>query len=66
MATWHQLRNQVPLWHPSKYTVVSDPPHDCRTVMRFETKAAAETFLSNIKARGESHSYILPPANPTE
>lgn len=64
MATWHQLRRPVRLYHDSKFTVVIDPPNNMRALMLFDTEAGAKTYLANIQARGESHAYILPPANP--
>lgn len=62
MSTWHQQRARVPLYHASQWTVVSDPPNECTTVARFATLADAETYLSNCKAHGAKHVYILSPS----
>lgn len=63
MATWHQMRNQIPLWHESKWTVVDNPPNDCQSVMRFETAAKANEYLANRQRLGtDKHCYIIPPA----
>lgn len=56
MATWHQMRNPVRLYHESKWTVVIDPPNDCRACMLFDTREAAEAYLAKVK-----HAYILNP-----
>ena len=62
MATWHQERNPVQLWHETDYTVVEDPPNDTRTISRFSTHALAQVYLSNLKKHGNGkHAYILPP-----
>lgn len=56
MATWHQQRNPVPLWHTTKWTVVNDPPNGMTTVMRFDTHEEARAF-----AASEAGSYVLAP-----
>lgn len=58
MSTWHQDQRPVQLWHPTKWTVVSDPPNMLRTVMRFDTKEEAEGFLARTK---DPNTYILNP-----
>lgn len=57
MATWHQCKNPVRLWHETKYTVVTDPPHGFTTLMRFHTHEEATAFLQ----KAGPHSYILRP-----
>jgi hypothetical protein len=62
MATWHQRRNPVLLYHATLWTVVSDPPNDCRGCMLFPTKESAEAYLDRLKALGKAeYSYILAP-----
>ena len=61
MSTWHQRRNPQPLWHETLWTVVSDPPEDTLSVMRFGTRASAEEHLANHEALGREHAYIIPP-----
>jgi hypothetical protein len=62
MATWHQQRNPVRLWHLSKWTLVTDPPNECRTSWTESTRAAAEDRLKIWKSNGAgAHTYILPP-----
>lgn len=61
MATWHQMKRPVQLAHATQWSIVTDPPNDCRTVMRFPTEQAARDSLAQWRARGDRHSYILPP-----
>lgn len=61
MATWHQNRARTPLWHETKWTIVSDPPNGCTTVSRVDTKEEAEAYLARIKVR-EPYSFILRPS----
>lgn len=56
MATWHQMKNPVQLWHETLWSVVTDPPHGCLTVERFESADMAQT-----RANKHKHSYVLPP-----
>ena len=57
MSTWHQdRRNPAVLWHPTKFTVVTDAPGMPMTLGRFDTIDDAEKFAKQTK-----HSYILPP-----
>jgi hypothetical protein len=65
MATWHQQRAKgVKLYHETEWTVVEDPPNQCRTLSRFNTKTAADTYLDNLKRLGKAeHAYILKPAS---
>ncbi|CAG9228576.1 hypothetical protein [Burkholderia vietnamiensis] len=58
MSTWHQDRNPMPLWHPTQWTLVIDPPNQMRSVERFDTAEAAN-FAA--KLRG---GYVIPPSNP--
>lgn len=61
MATWHQLRRPVKLWHATKWTIVSDPPHDGRTVSRFDTREEAYATKERWEKAGQTHLHILPP-----
>ena len=66
MATWHQQRNSAPLWHPTKWSVVEDPPGQCTTVSRFDTLAQAQTYLDSLKRHGNGrNAYLLPPPRMT-
>lgn len=64
MATWHQNRRPVRLYHDTKWTIITDPPNGMRTLMLFDTKERAEEILALWKAtsRGQ-HSYILKPGS---
>lgn len=65
MATWHQERNQVKLFHDSQWTVVIDPPNQMRALYRTSTKELAEVYLRGLKAnnpRVAQFAYILKPA----
>lgn len=61
MATWHQQKARVPLWHASLWGVVTDPPNGCTSVMRFDTAQEAEAFLP----KAGPHSYVLRPSDLT-
>ncbi len=63
MATWHQQRARVQLWHDTLWTVVTDPPGECTSIMRFEAESEARAFLARIQERGEAHCYMLAPAH---
>lgn len=63
MGTWHQDLTPVPLWHETKWTVVYDPPHACRTLMRFDTPEGATDYMDKLIENGYSHCYILQPAS---
>jgi hypothetical protein len=58
MTTWHQdraaTRDRAPLWHKTKWTIVSNPPGQCMTVTRCNTREEA------LQAQGPGE-YILPP-----
>lgn len=57
MATWHQLRRPVTLYHETKWTVVVDPPNQLRTLMLFDHEQQANDY-----ARTQQHAYVLRPA----
>lgn len=61
MATWHQNKANRPLWHPTKWTVIIDPPNQLRTGVLCDTRQSAESVLAQHKARGEKHVYIIDP-----
>ena len=58
MATWHQNKNRVKLFHETLWTVVIDPPNDTMCLMLFETRAKAEEYIKKTKT-----GYILKPEN---
>lgn len=60
MATWHQQRNPVPLWHETLWTVVIGASNKPMYVMRFETKGEAQTYLTQTQSRGDI-GYIVSP-----
>jgi hypothetical protein len=57
MSTWHQQQRPVQLWHPTQWTVVTDPPNMMMTVQRFDTSPAADDFVK----RGAKHTYLILP-----
>lgn len=59
MSTWQQRKKPVYVGHPTLWGVVTDPPNETKSVMRFDTQEQAETYLKNLGSR--SYSYILPP-----
>lgn len=62
MATWHQDRNPVPLWHKTQFTVVEDSPGGSTCVSRWPTYEAAEEHRRKL-ARPGRMAYILYPEN---
>ncbi len=63
MATWHQMRRPVPLYHATLWTIVTDPPNGMRTLMTCATEESAKATLAKwIEDGRNKHSYILPPA----
>jgi hypothetical protein len=56
MATWHQQQNPRVLYHPTKFTAVTDPPTLPTTVMRFDTYERAKKYCDAVE-----FSYVLPP-----
>jgi hypothetical protein len=65
MATWHQQQHPVRLWHETDWTVVIDPPNECRGLYRTSTRELAEVYLRNLKANNPRvfpYAYILKPA----
>jgi hypothetical protein len=65
MATWHQKRNPVPLYHSTKWTIVTDPPADMCSLWLESTEEAAKERLKIWESNGRDirHCYILPPSN---
>jgi hypothetical protein len=55
MSTWHQDQARKPLWHPTKWSVVDDPPNDLRTITLCDTQAQAEGW------QRKHGGYILRP-----
>ena len=65
MATWHQDKRPVKLWHKTDWTVVIDPPNQMRALMCFSTRQLAEVYMRNLRANNPgaaAHAYILKPA----
>lgn len=56
MATWHQQKAAVPLWHSELYTVVTDPPNGCMSVARYKDPVQAVR-----ESERTPHSYVIPP-----
>ena len=65
MATWHQRLAHTRLYHDSEWTVVEDPPNDCRALQTFSTCYLAEAHRDRIKALHPTwRVYVLQPGNP--
>lgn len=68
MATWHQNQRPIRLFHDTLYTVVSDPPNDCRALTLCSTREQAEQLAEQLNARhyrpkyGRDCAYVLRPA----
>ena len=58
MSTWHQRQHPAKLWHDTMWTLVSDPPERCMTLMLFSNEADARARMKK-----EDHAYILRPEN---
>jgi hypothetical protein len=68
MATWHQQqrrkRSPAPLYHPTLWTVLIDPPGNAACSHLFHTQKAAEAFLVALAQVDRARfAYILKPAN---
>ena len=63
MATWHQQKARPTYWHETKWTLLSDPPGECASVMRFDTEEEARKTFNAWKERGEKHLLLLAPAH---
>lgn len=70
MSTWHQDKasregRAAPLFHATEWTVVIDPPHQMRALMRFSSKNLADVYMRNLKHNNPgaaAHAYILRPS----
>lgn len=63
MSTWHQRVNMPVLWHPTKWTVISDPPDQALCICgRHDSAQQANEMM----ARLGKHCYVLPPASVTQ
>lgn len=66
MATWHQLqRTSGPLFHETQWTVVIDPPHQMRALMRFDDEELAKVYVRGLQVNNPGaaqHAYILKPS----
>jgi hypothetical protein len=50
LSTWHQQKAGIPpLYHPTLYTVVCDPPNELLTVSRFADPVQAERLKENLQ-----------------
>lgn len=64
MATWHQERHPVRLWHPTLWIVVIDPPGQMRALVTFSSRELAEVYMRGLRENNPGaarHSYILKP-----
>jgi hypothetical protein len=48
--------------HPTKWTVVVDPPRAARRLTLFDTQAEAYAEIIRLRERGVAHVFALPPA----
>lgn len=65
MATWHQSKNPVKLYHATQWSVVIDPPNQMRHAVSFSTRQLADAYMRNLKVNNSAvypHAYILKPA----
>lgn len=59
MATWHQSRAGIVAPHPGKWTVLIDPPHECRSTVVFDNEEDALRYAGNCaKHRPHQKPYI--------
>ena len=66
MATWHQLRNPVCLYHETDWTVVEDPHNGCRSLSTFASEQVANDYRDRARALWPNvPAYVLKPANCT-
>jgi hypothetical protein len=63
MSTWHQDQARTKLYDEDQWTVMSNPPHQCRTLSLFPTEATAKAAKELWERNGQTHLSILPPAN---
>jgi hypothetical protein len=66
MATWHQQRRPVRLFHETQWTLVTDPPNGMTTLELFTDEEGAKKSLAGLSKHHPelaSHSYILEPAS---
>ena len=61
MATWHQRRAGNVAPKKGKWTVLVDPPNECRATVIFSTEHEALKYRERLRARGQTYAYILPP-----
>lgn len=65
MATWHQQKAGGKLYHESKFTVVIDPPNECRATVLFPNRDAAQHYMDSYlrhHPHNRPYTYILKPA----
>ena len=58
MATWHQLQRPVRLFDERQWTVVIDPPNECRSLVLFRSQKEANAYAERFRA---PFVYVLPP-----
>jgi hypothetical protein len=67
MATWHQQqrrkRNRTPLYHPTLWTVLIDPPGGFASSMLFATQADTEAYIGRLSLT--AGVMLLKPASAT-
>jgi hypothetical protein len=62
MATWHQSRRRVRLYHDTAWTVVIDPPNELRCLMLFNTEHEATRHAESFNAKHSGDTaYVLVP-----
>lgn len=67
MSTWHQDHSNYRLYHDTEWTVVEDPPNDCRALALFDTELEANAWRDQCKRLHPSWSvYVLKPASVTK
>jgi hypothetical protein len=65
MATWHQLKRPVTMFHQTLWTVVVDPPGECRSLITFGRERDALMHMRNLRTnqpRLAKHAFVLKPA----
>ncbi len=63
MATWHQQKRPVQMYHDTEWTVVEDPHGGCRTLSTFARERDARDYLGRVVAlRPNVPAYVLEPA----
>ena len=63
MATWHQQRARMPYYHVTQWSIVTDPPGECCSIMLAASEEAARKQVERWRTNGRDmrHTSILPP-----